>query len=78
MKTLKGYIAGVIALTACPCHLPITFPIFLSLTAGTAFGTWLRGQYGLLLGILGAIFIIGLGLAFWWLANDKKEIACEP
>ena len=60
------------------CHLPITFPILLSLTAGTVFGTWLQGTYGLLYGILGAVFIAGLGLAFWWLANDKKEAVCEP
>ncbi len=75
---IKGYFAGALALVACPCHLPLTFPLLLSFTAGTALGTWLQGKFGLLFGILTIIFVTGLGLAIWWLRNDNKEISCEP
>lgn len=72
-QSIKGYFAGAIALVACPCHLPITFPILLSLTAGTVFGSWLVGNFWLLFGVLTVIFLGGLGLMFLWSWGDKKQ-----
>ena len=69
--SLKGYLGGAIALIACPCHLPITFPLLLSLTAGTALGSWLAGKFGLVFGLSTVIFIGGLGLAMLWSGNEK-------
>lgn len=71
-QNIKGTVAGVVALIACPCHLPITFPLLLSLTAGTALGNWLEGKFGLVFTISAVIFIGGLGLAYWWSREDEK------
>jgi glutaredoxin len=62
-QKFKGYLAGAVALIACPCHLPITFPLLLSLTAGTALGSWLEGKFALVFAVSAAIFIGGLVLA---------------
>lgn len=71
--SIKGYLAGAIALIACPCHLPITFPILLSLTAGTALGSWLAGKLWLTIGVSTAIFLGGLGLMLLWSWGDEKQ-----
>lgn len=70
--TVKGYLAGAIALIACPCHLPITFPLLLGLTAGTALGSWLGGNFGLVFAISSVIFIGGLGLSMLWMGQEKE------
>ena len=44
---IKGWFARVIALIFCPCHLPLTFPFLLVLTAGTSLGAWLSRNYWL-------------------------------
>ncbi|MCB0083603.1 MAG: hypothetical protein KDE47_21835, partial [Caldilineaceae bacterium] len=41
---IRGVLAGAIALVACPCHLPLTFPILLAVTAGTAMSSWLANN----------------------------------
>jgi mercuric ion transport protein len=68
MTKIKAYVAGVVAFITCPCHLPITLPLLISLTAGTAFGAWLAAPGTLLLvgAISTVIFIGGLALAFKW------------
>lgn len=40
--TIRGYVAGVVAVVACPCHLPITLP----LAAQPHRRNWLRGVAG--------------------------------
>ncbi len=75
-NTVKGYAAGVFALLVCPCHLPLTFPLILSLTAGTALGGWLAGKFGLLFGIFTALFLAGLFLAWRWLVDEGDGEPC--
>ena len=76
MAKIKAYIASVVAFIACPCHLPLTLPLLISLTAGTAFSAWLAAPRNLLLvgAISTAIFIGGLALAFKWFAQPS----CPP
>jgi hypothetical protein len=64
--TLKGYIAGVVAFIFCPCHLPITLPLLIALTAGTAFSAWLAQNTILVGAISTVLFVGGLALAFKW------------
>ncbi len=72
--TIRGYLAGVAAFIACPCHLPLTLPLLISLTAGTAFSAWLA-QNTILVGVISTIaFIGGLALAFKWF----NQPACPP
>lgn len=77
-QSIKGYVVGAIALIACPCHLPITFPLLLALTAGTGLGTWLTGYYWLIFGFLTIIFITGIGLVVWWRVSVQPASTCEP
>ena len=68
MTKIKAYIASVVALIACPCHLPLTLPLLISLTAETAFSAWLAApRIMLLVGVISTvIFIGGLAPAFKW------------
>lgn len=68
----KGWAAMVVGFVACPCHLPITLPIAISLTAGTATGAWLTNNTFLLASIMTVIFLGGLGLGYYW--TNKKEL----
>lgn len=66
--TIKAYVVGIVAFITCPCHLPLTLPLLISLTAGTAFSAWLAAPGTLLLvGVISTVvFIGGLALAFKW------------
>ena len=69
-RTTKGYIAGAVAFVACPCHLPITLPLLITLTAGTAFGAWLENN-AVTVGLISTvIFIGGAVLAFKWIGES--------
>ena len=77
-RTVRGYLAGVVAFIACPCHLPLTLPLLISLTAGTAFGAWLA-QNTVLVGVISTIaFIGGLALAFRWINQPYCPPAKTP
>ena len=54
---IKGYAAAGVALVICPCHLPLTLPIFLALTAGTAFGGWLDANTAAVYITFGLLFV---------------------
>ncbi len=70
--TIKGYLAGAVAFIACPCHLPITLPLLISLTAGTAFSAWLADNK-VLVGVLATVvFIGGVALAFKWFSKPAR------
>lgn len=67
--TIRGYVAGVVAFVACPCHLPITLPLLLSLTAGTGLEAWLADNTITVAVISTGLFIAGLALAFKWIGE---------
>ncbi len=67
--TIRGYVAGVVAFVACPCHLPITLPLLLSLTAGTGLGAWLADNTITVGAISTGLFVAGLVLAFKWIGE---------
>lgn len=73
-RKIKAYVAGIVAFIACPCHLPLTLPLLISLTAGTAFGAWLAYNTVLVGVISTVVFIDGLALAFRWFTQP----ACPP
>ncbi len=71
-RSMRGYISTGVGLVACPCHLAITLPIVLALTAGTAFGAWLSANTGLVFALFTVLFIGGIGLGSVWLNQDSK------
>lgn len=66
----KGYIVTGIAFAACPCHLPITLPILLSLTAGTVVGGWIEANTVLIAAALTVVFVGGVILGLEWMRPE--------
>lgn len=77
MNSIKGVLAAGVALVACPCHLPLTLPLLLALTGGSAFGLWLAQNQWLVWLAATGLFVGGLFLAFVWLGQGKEGAACE-
>ena len=69
----KGYIMGATAFIACPCHLPITLPLILALTGGTAVGGWLASNTTLIYAAATLYFAGGLLLAMKWLSTRQPR-----
>lgn len=78
LRTIKGYVSIAIGLIACPCHLPLTLPILLGLTAGTALGAWLSENTALMFALSTAVFIGGLALGNRWLNEPEKPKRRSP
>lgn len=76
MQTIKSVGAGLVALITCPCHLPLTLPLLLTLTGGTAVGFWLAAnQWFVWLGSV-VLFVGGLVLMFW-MSQTGSGAQCE-
>jgi glutaredoxin len=74
---VRGYVAAAIALVACPCHLVVTLPLLIALTAGTALGAFLRQNSALVFGVSTVLFVGGLYLAFRWM-GQPTTVADPP
>jgi mercuric ion transport protein len=70
-----GFLAAGIALITCPCHLVLTLPLLLSVTAGTAVGAFLEKNYYTILAVSGIAFFCALILAVPWLRSGLSEDA---
>lgn len=72
--SVRGFLAGAFALVACPCHLPLTLPIILTLTAGTAIGGWLTNNSTTIYIISAILFAGSLFLSVrWFLAGATNK-----
>lgn len=71
---IRGYIAGAGTFLVCPCHLPLTLPLILALTAGTAVGGWLANNTTLIYAASIVLFIVGLLLAGRWLLVEEVKV----
>lgn len=72
-KKARIGISGFIALVSCPCHLPVTLPIILSITAGTSLGLWIINNTGVVAIISSLIFVGSLFLTFR-LVNKREDV----
>jgi hypothetical protein len=57
---------------ACPCHLIITLPLLLSLLAGTALGSFLSQNSGLVYAGASIYFVVALALGGSLLLHQKR------
>lgn len=57
---MKSGLLTVLAVIACPCHLPLS----LTLVAGTSAGTWLARYQGPVVGVMAVVFALSLYLLF--------------
>jgi hypothetical protein len=76
-QTMKGFAAGMVALVACPCHLPLTLPVLLVLTSGTAVGGWLAANQWLVWLSSIVLFFGGLVLMLRWMKPAGTGAQCE-
>jgi hypothetical protein len=81
MRRIGGTLLTVTGFLACPCHLIVTLPLLLSLLAGTALGSFLSRNTGLIYAGAGIYFVVALALGSWFLfgpkrSNDEGDTAC--
>ncbi len=77
MRRISGVVLTVTGFLACPCHLIITLPLLASLLAGTALGSFLSRNTGLVYTGAGIYFVVALALGYWFLfgrARPKREV----
>jgi len=72
MRRMGGIALTVTGFLACPCHLIITLPLVISLLAGTAVGSFLSRNTGLVLTFAGIYFVVALALGYWFLFGPKR------
>ena len=73
MRRIGGIALTVTGFLACPCHLIITLPLLLSLLSGTAVGSFLNSNSGLVYTGAGLYFVVALALGAWFLFGPKRE-----
>lgn len=71
--TTRGSIWMITGFAVCPCHLPVTMPLLLGITAGTALGVFLAGNLLLIGGVSTAYFLLALVLGYRSLLQNKKS-----
>ncbi len=72
---IGGFLAAGLALIACPCHLVLTLPLLLSVTAGTAVGAFLEQNFYVVIAVSIIVFFGGLILAIRLLGSGLSEDA---
>ena len=72
MRRIGGIALTVTGFLACPCHLIITLPLVISLLAGTAVGSFLSRNTGLVYIGAGIYFVVALALGAWFSFGPKR------
>jgi mercuric ion transport protein len=72
MRRIGGVVLTMTGFLACPCHLIITLPLLISLLAGTALGSFLSRNTGLVYTGAGIYFVVALALGAWFLFGPKR------
>jgi mercuric ion transport protein len=62
MRRIGGTFLTVTGFLTCPCHLIITLPLLISLLAGTALGSFLKQNTGLVYTGAGIYFVVALAV----------------
>lgn len=86
MRRIGGVVLTVTGLLACPCHLIITLPLLISLLAGTAAGSFLSRNTGLVYIGAGIYFVVASAVGYWFLfgkSRPKRDVnaacpGCRP
>ena len=71
MRRVGGVVLAVTGFLACPCHLIVTVPWLASGLSGTALGSFLTRNTGLVSTFASVYFIVALALGAWFLLGPK-------
>ncbi|HUX88657.1 MAG TPA: hypothetical protein VMW65_16760 [Chloroflexota bacterium] len=81
MRSRSGLILTVTGFLACPCHLPLTLPLLLTLLGGTSLGFLLRHNTGLVFAAAGVYFLVAIGIGLFLLnrgpSGDDSSLCCS-
>lgn len=80
MSKTGGTLLTVTGFIACPCHLPITLPILLSLVGGTTVGTFVASHTSLVYGLAASYFVLAIIGAYYLFTKrqgEGVESACQ-
>ncbi len=72
MRRMSGVVLTVTGFLACPCHLIVTVPLLASLLTGTALGSFLTRNTGLVYAFASIYFIVALALGYWFLFGKSR------
>ena len=75
MRRVGGILLTVTGFLACPCHLIVTLPLLASVLAGTALGSLLIRNTGLVFIFAGIYFIVALLLGYWLLFGPARRMS---
>jgi len=74
-QKIRGYVAGGLAVLTCPCHLLITVPLLLALTAGTALGRLISDNVWAIVAASVLLFAFWALLAYRWIGEGEETCA---
>ncbi|NOZ06446.1 MAG: hypothetical protein GXP41_08875 [Chloroflexi bacterium] len=74
-RKVRGYVAGGLAVLTCPCHLLITLPLLLALTAGTAAGAVISDNVWTIVAASVLLFALWAVLAYRWIGGEEQSCA---
>ncbi|MCI0551804.1 MAG: hypothetical protein L0287_12690 [Anaerolineae bacterium] len=79
-QKIRSGVMFVVSLITCPCHLPVTMPLILTLLAGTPLAVWIAQHGGWVYDTMTAVFILSLALGWIWMGSSDKNTreVCEP
>lgn len=76
-KRIRVGLAVVVAVVACPCHLPLTLPLLLAASGGTLLGFSARTAMIPLLIASTVLFIGALYFSVLWINSRAKAPVCK-
>jgi hypothetical protein len=75
VRKTRGYFLIVTGFLACPCHLPVTLPLLVALTAGTAIGAFLANNVWLIVAVSTIYFVGAIALGIRYVGQEEKVCA---
>ncbi len=73
MRRISGLVLTVTGFLACPCHLIITLPLLATLLTGTALGSFLTHNTGLVYTGAAIYFVVALALGAQFLLSPTRK-----
>ena len=73
MSKVRGGVLTLTGFIACPCHLPLTLPLIVSMLGGTGIGSFVGANTSLIYGIATGYFIVGIAVGVYLLMRKKTS-----